>query len=102
MLRSKLLLYDVCEENEYFDKYIDLVSKNKYTIKQKFKTQQHHIIPKAYFKRNNLKIDNSEENLVNLLYKDHVLAHYYLYKCVKDSYKKSQGEAVIALLNYNY
>jgi len=64
--------------NKYFRKYCDLILKNKNTPDIKFKTQKHHIIPKFYFKTNNLEIDNSKENLVNLLYKDHILAHYYL------------------------
>ena len=29
-------------------------------------------------------IDNSASNTVNLFYKDHVLAHYYLALCAKD------------------
>lgn len=68
-------------QNEYFDKYVDLINSNLYTEKQKFKTNSHHIIPVSYFKHRNLEVDNSNNNKINLLFKDHVLAHYYLYFC---------------------
>lgn len=51
----------------------------------KFKTQLHHIIPRKYYTYNKLEINNSRENLVNLLYKDHILAHYYLALCAKET-----------------
>jgi len=72
-------------ENEYFKEYCAIIDKNLVTAKQDGKTQKHHIIPKAYFKQNNLEIDNSKENLVNLLYVDHLKAHCCLALCLKDS-----------------
>lgn len=86
MLKEKLLNLGIFEENEYFYAYIDLIEKNKQTKKEQFKTAIHHIIPKAYFKKLNLPIDNSEDNLVNLLHKDHALAHYYIALATKDPY----------------
>lgn len=68
------------------DKYVELIEINKDTKKQKFKTNKHHIIPKSYFKLNKLEVDNSRENLVNLQYKDHILAHYYLINCCETKY----------------
>lgn len=65
-------------DNEYADLYVDLINCNLTTRAMKYKTQRHHIIPKYYFKYNKLEIDNSSSNIVNLLYKDHLLAHYYL------------------------
>lgn len=80
-LKQKLLDLKLVKDNEYLDKYIKLIELNKETKREKFKTQKHHIIPKYYYKYNNMVINNSKENLVNLVYKDHILAHYYLYKC---------------------
>ena len=68
-------------DNEYFDKYIKLIDLNKETCKQSYKTQVHHVIPKHYYTQNNIDIDNSPNNLVNLTYKDHMLAHIYLSGC---------------------
>ena len=39
------------------------------------------ILPKNYFRLNHLSIDESRENKINLLYKDHLLAHKYLAGC---------------------
>ena len=64
--------------NEYADLYTDLINRNLATKAERCKTQRHHIIPKYYFKYNKLEVDNSSSNVVNLLYKDHLLAHYYL------------------------
>ena len=86
-LKEKLLALGIFEDNEYLDKYCELIENNKNTKREKFKTQQHHIIPRSYYKHNNLEIDNSKENLVNLLYKDHILAHYYLCLCTKGNLK---------------
>jgi hypothetical protein len=84
MTREQLLSLGIIEDNDYFEKYIQLIIDNKQTKKQKYKTQRHHIIPKSYYKHKSLQVDNSSDNLVNLLYKDHILAHYYLCLCITD------------------
>ena len=102
-LKEKLLATKCFIDNEYLDKYCELIELNKDTKKEKYKTQIHHIIPKCYYELNNLEIDNSKENLVNLLYKDHFLSHYYLalfstilleekltFACVKMSFRKTE------------
>ena len=65
-IKNKLLNLNVFIDNEYLDKYIELIEINRNTKREKFKTQQHHIIPRSYYKHNNLEIDNSKENLVNV------------------------------------
>lgn len=42
-----------------------------------------------------MNIDNSKENLVNLLYKDHILAHYYLFNCALGELKQKLSNAMI-------
>lgn len=69
------------KDNEYYNKYIELIYSNLQTPKIKNKTQSHHIIPRYVYKFNNIKLDNSKNNRVNLFYKDHVLAHAYLLIC---------------------
>lgn len=80
---KKLLDENLLERNEFYDAYIDLIAQNKNQKRIKYKTEQHHIIPRCYFKRHpqKLPVDNSKENLINLLHKNHLLAHYYLAKC---------------------
>ena len=68
-------------DNEYLINYGHLIDRNINTKLQVKQTHKHHIIPKCWFKINNLEIDNSITNLVNLKYRDHILAHYYLCLC---------------------
>lgn len=77
-LKDKLLLTGYFVENEWLVKYCELINSNLNTKYEKFKTQRHHIIPKCYYKFNNLPINNSKENLINLGYVDHAMAHLYL------------------------
>lgn len=81
IIKTNLLEKALVIENDYLNKYIQLICDNKNTIKTKFVTHCHHIIPRYYYRVNNLPIDNSKSNLVNLKYSDHILAHYYLAMC---------------------
>ena len=84
-------------ENEYFDKYIELIKHNLSTTYIKYKTQIHHCVPRSYYrikysikdyKEASLRANNDSNNiLINLLFKDHILAHYYLSLCTKDPYR---------------
>ena len=83
-IKQKLLETNYFENNEWLGKYCELIELNENTKKEKCKTNSHHIIPKCYYKLIGEKPNNSKENLVNLLYKDHILAHYYLCLCAKN------------------
>lgn len=85
MLREKLLGTFLFEENEYFEKYLELINCNLETKQQKFKTQKHHIIPRIAFQLYNWDGCELKENKVNLIYSDHILAHYYLALAAKES-----------------
>lgn len=82
---DKLMHLDAFVINEFFNLYCELIESNISTQSQRGVAQRHHIVPKYYFKRANLPVDNSSENIVNLEYKDHILAHYYLSLCSKYS-----------------
>lgn len=89
-------------DNEYLEAYCDLIVRNLSTRKEKFRTQRHHIIPKFYFKAKGLPIDDSESNTVNLLYKDHILAHYYLCLCLNEKRLVYRAEhSFLHLINGN-
>lgn len=99
MITKEYLLNHNCFiQNEYFEKYLDLIVSNQLTSVEKFRTQSHHIIPIAYFVKNGIDIDNSQQNRVTLLYKDHILAHYYLALSGTDEYKASFAEAFMFLV----
>ena len=86
-------------DNDYLDKYCYLIESNRHT-KQQWggKTNKHHILPKSWFKLNNKEVDNSLSNLVNLPYRSHVLAHYYLCLCTCDELQFANELALICLV----
>ena len=86
-LKQKLINIDLVYDNEYLDKYLSVL--NLFTDDSK-DTEKHHIIPECYYKLNNLEIDHSDANLIRLSVFNHMLAHYYLFYCVKDSKLKSK------------
>lgn len=98
-LKIKLLSTGYFIDNEYLDDYCDLIKQNELTEKQENKTNKHHILPRSYFKMLKLPIDNSPENLVHILYKDHILAHYYLCLCAKGNLKHRLANAFLHLVN---
>lgn len=120
MIKKEILLkYEWFTNNEYLDKYCELINKNITRSYEKFKTQKHHIIPIHCYK---YKIthdlsskdhdysfykklaDNDINNYtVNLLYPDHVLAHYYLSLCTEGQIKFANQNAVFHVLgNINF
>ena len=79
-------LFKPTENIDIFDKYFNLIENNLKTKRENFKTQRHHIVPKCIWKR--ISCDFSCDLIVNLTHKNHILAHYYLYKLANNSYLK--------------
>ena len=96
-LKTELLKLNIFENNIYLDKYIKLIEENYSTEHRKNSTQSHHIIPRYYFKMNNLDVDESSNNRVNLLFCDHIMAHYYLSLCSIGRYKYANIQAFIGM-----
>lgn len=96
-IKEKLLKTTLFLDNQYLNKYCELIELNYRTKRQKFKTQKHHILPVIAFRLYNLDEENTSDNLVNLLYRDHILAHYYLALCSKDTEFKYK---MIAAINF--
>ena len=76
MLNYKKILLDldIATDCEYLDKYIEIITSPD-DLSEGY--EKHHIIPRSYFKKNLLEIDNSENNIVKLSHYNHLLAHYY-------------------------
>ncbi len=100
-LKEKLLNLGIVINNNYLDQYCELINLNLDTAKQKCKTNKHHIIPRCYFKENNLPVDDSAENTVHLTYADHFLAHYYLSLCSIGKFKY-YNELAISYIQSKY
>lgn len=79
-LRNKLIGCGLCEDNEFLDKYIEVVT----STTNKELTEEHHIIPRFWYAYYNIPVINGS-NLVKLSYKQHFRAHYYLMKCINQS-----------------
>lgn len=90
-LKNILINTGFIQDNNYLDLYINLCLNNISTNKEKYKTNAHHVIPVAYYRiLNKVNVrqkaealaDNDKNNFkVNLYFKDHLLAHYYLVLC---------------------
>lgn len=90
-------LIDLCfDRNDYFYKMTDLINLN---LNNKI-GEKHHIIPRAYFKAIKSEIID-DNNIVFLNKKDHILIHYYIYKCSKPIIKEQMKIAISFLINRN-
>lgn len=91
-IKQILLDLDLVIDNEYLSKYLELMENNINTQKMAGATQRHHLIPISAYKhihkistREETETKNFKNFCVNLLYSDHLLAHYYLCLCSKTS-----------------
>ena len=98
-LKQELLGLDTLFiDNEYLDLYCSLIMYRGQPTTVKGLTEKHHIIQRAYYKQNNLPVNNSKNNLVILTHHDHCLAHYYLCLCTKSPYKYLNEHAFIKMV----
>ena len=82
-------------ENEAFSNYCQLIFSNRTAKAEKGKTQKHHILPRAWFKLQGEPVDNSKDNLVNLLLVDHIKAHLYLLKAAASEELRNASAAAV-------
>ena len=99
------ILKDNNNEEEYLSKYLDTSSvfysklikvynENDIFPKKIIKGRNlHHKKLKSWSKHDKEQVDNTLDNLVSLSYPDHILAHYYIYKCAKKPYLASASRA---------
>ena len=105
-VKTRLLEYGYID-NEWMDKYLEMLEVNLNTLKSRKSTQAHHAIPltnywistEPYDRRKTIKLarrdaDNFE---VNLLYKDHLLIHSYLTLCTNLDKDQARYEAQVYL-----
>ena len=103
-LKEKLLNTGIIIDNEWLDKYVNIIIDKSLEKHIKFHSQAHHIIPKCYFRFANRTVDNSASNKVELMFIDHALAHLYLANCTNDmQFKHRNMKAVDHVLgNVNF
>ena len=77
------------------DKYCTLIIVNKTRESFSGKTQEHHILPRAWYKLHNKKLDNSASNLIRLPVSDHAKAHLFLFQAATNPEVKAQNAAAV-------
>ena len=95
ILKQRLLETGDFADCSALDKYCKLVVSSR--VKESFsgKTQDHHILPRAWYKLHNKKLDNSADNLVRLLISDHAKAHLFLFQAATNPEVKAQNAAAV-------
>lgn len=77
------LILECFEYNQHFVAMMNIINRAKRcNLEGKF--QKHHIIPKCFYKKKGLEIDNSSSNLVNLTFEEHRKVHQLASLCAKD------------------
>lgn len=88
------------KNNEYYIKYIELIDYAKseeYELQEYY--EKHHIVPRSFYEKKHMSIDNSDDNLVALNLTDHFMAHWYITKCCVQKMKRSMEYAVVLMSN---
>lgn len=84
------------EYNQHFVAMMNIINLAKIqNVEGKF--EKHHIIPKCYFVKHNLPIDNSKNNLVNLTIEQHRKVHKLASLCATAIMRSSLKYAAIAM-----
>lgn len=85
------LLFDMFIPNLHFYMMLNII--NVARLNPPVTGDHHHIIPRCYFKRNGLAIDNSDRNVVLLTRDDHRKVHILASKCAQKPYIASMNRA---------
>lgn len=74
-------MQDAFAYNQHFVAMMDVI--NAARLNPPKEGHKHHIIPRCWFRMNNLPINNTEDNLVLLSYEDHIKVHKLAFLCAK-------------------
>lgn len=81
-------------ESIYWKKVIAIFNANESHQKKVVRGRHlHHKFPRSFSKKLKEKVDNDKDNLISLLPSDHLLIHYYYWKCAKKGYRASMALA---------
>lgn len=85
------------EYNQHFVTMMNIINYSRLTNKDG-NFEKHHIIPRCWFNKHNLPVDNSENNLVKLTIEQHRKVHRLAVLCAKEEIKPALKYAV-SLMN---
>lgn len=86
------------EYNQFFVMMINIINQAKMFSPKE--GHIHHIIPKCWYKQNNIEIDNSKDNTVLLTKDDHIKVHILASKCIKDKKLKYKMMAAANIISH--
>ena len=90
-------------KSEFVKKYFDFIdqrlNRSNSSLTQD-KTAIHHIVPVSWFSNNNIQPDNSHDNLIELTYYEHLVAHIMLFHIFKDDQDNKMYMKSIAAIHY--
>ena len=78
---------NIFEYNQHFVAMMNVI--NAARLNPPTKGHKHHIIPRCWFKKNNLPVDNSDDNIVLLTEEDHAKVHKLAAMCIVGSDMRS-------------
>ena len=90
-------LFDECfdRKNLYFLKIQEIIEDAKERgVSKESGYEIHHIIPRSFYPKKKMQVDNSSDNLIKLYPREHYLIHYYYWICAKPIIKKSMAFAL--------
>jgi hypothetical protein len=94
-IRAILLATGDFKDCESLTKYCRLITKNKQNTNLTIQIQKHHILPRAWYKLHNKKVDNSASNTVLLSVADHAKAHLFLFQAATNPEVRAQNAAAV-------
>ena len=94
-------LKDICIDNHSYREILDIFKNSRINPHKKYKRHIHHIIPKCWYKMNNIPIDNSSSNLIGLSIQNHYKVHQLMCDCVIDSKLRKKMKAAVEILKEN-
>lgn len=96
-VKEKILSTGLFDDNEHLVMYIDIINSAKTAIEYDNTIYEcHHIVPRCVSTFMGEEIDDGENNKVNLTIKNHLLAHYHLCLCAKET--KIKAKLIFAVL----
>lgn len=82
------MILECFEYNQHFVAMMNVINHAKRcNVEGEF--EKHHIIPRCFYRKKGLEIDNSETNLVYLTLEEHQKVHQLAYLCAKEFMKTS-------------
>ena len=94
---------DILKVFEYNQHFVDMMNIiNMARLNPLESGHKHHIIPKCWFRKNNLTIDNSDDNLVLLTEEQHMKVHKLAAMCIIGSDMRSAMGFAVHMLDGSF